>query len=232
MVRKSKSWGGIATSMTKSDFLFRPSASLPKSFHRSGRGKSSKSRVWHLKTPAPPKCSCSSAGTIALWQVPCHNWSPSNPTNPPRRPLATGTTGWRRDTVSEPRRPGRYCAALPKAHELLASVPLLIIDDLGMRKLPATAAEELLEIVMRRHYVTLFDVYQCAISPPLLEERIAEAEDIILGRHYVAIAPKVFGERTADLAGLGFVHDEREDRYLAPASSGLRDILRLRPFPW
>ena len=30
-------------------------------------------------------------------------------------------------------------------------VPLLIIDDLGMRKLPATAAEDLLEIIMRRY---------------------------------------------------------------------------------
>jgi DNA replication protein DnaC len=35
--------------------------------------------------------------------------------------------------------------------ELLVSVPLLIIDDLGMRKLPLTAAEDLLEIVMRRY---------------------------------------------------------------------------------
>lgn len=35
--------------------------------------------------------------------------------------------------------------------ELFSSVPLLIIDDLGMRKLPATAAEDLLEIVMRRY---------------------------------------------------------------------------------
>jgi DNA replication protein DnaC len=33
----------------------------------------------------------------------------------------------------------------------LQTVPLLIIDDLGMRKLPATAAEDLLEVVMRRH---------------------------------------------------------------------------------
>ena len=32
-----------------------------------------------------------------------------------------------------------------------ASVPLLIIDDLGMRKLPLSAAEDLLEIVMRRY---------------------------------------------------------------------------------
>jgi DNA replication protein DnaC len=35
--------------------------------------------------------------------------------------------------------------------DLFSTVPLLIIDDLGMRKLPATAAEDLLEIVMRRY---------------------------------------------------------------------------------
>src|SRR6478736_3706594 len=35
--------------------------------------------------------------------------------------------------------------------EMLSTVPLLIIDDLGMRKLPPTAAEDLLEIVMRRY---------------------------------------------------------------------------------
>ena len=35
--------------------------------------------------------------------------------------------------------------------KFLETVPLLIIDDLGMRKLPLTAAEELLEIVMRRY---------------------------------------------------------------------------------
>ena len=35
--------------------------------------------------------------------------------------------------------------------EFLASVPLLILADLGMRKLPLTAAEDLLEIIMRRY---------------------------------------------------------------------------------
>jgi DNA replication protein DnaC len=33
----------------------------------------------------------------------------------------------------------------------LGIVPLLIIDDLGMRKLPHTAAEDLLEVIMRRY---------------------------------------------------------------------------------
>jgi DNA replication protein DnaC len=35
--------------------------------------------------------------------------------------------------------------------EAITTVPLLIIDDFGMRKLPHTAAEDLLEIVMRRY---------------------------------------------------------------------------------
>jgi DNA replication protein DnaC len=32
-----------------------------------------------------------------------------------------------------------------------SEIPLLIIDDVGMRKLPAAAAEDLLELVMRRY---------------------------------------------------------------------------------
>ena len=30
-------------------------------------------------------------------------------------------------------------------------IPLLVLDDLGMRRLPASAAEDLLEIIMRRY---------------------------------------------------------------------------------
>ena len=81
------------------------------------------------------------------------------------------------------------------------------------------------------YYVTFFDIYQCAISPELLEERIAEAESNVLGRHYVAIAPKVFGEHATELANLGFVHDQKEDCFLAPAAPEVRDILRIRAIP-
>jgi DNA replication protein DnaC len=35
--------------------------------------------------------------------------------------------------------------------ELVSTVPFLIIDDFGMRKLPLTAAEDMLEIIMRRY---------------------------------------------------------------------------------
>lgn len=81
-------------------------------------------------------------------------------------------------------------------------------------------------------YVTLFDVYHCAISPPFLEQRIYEAEEIILGRHSVALTPKVYGDRTEDLVGLGFTHDPKEDRYLAPATPELRQTLRKRRIPY
>ena len=124
------------------------------------------------------------------------------------------------------------------AYALAYNIASLLNNLFGRGKEPfwQQAYTNLVKFIILLHkaaydYVTLFDVYQCAISPPLLEDRIAEAEDILLGRHYVAIAPKVFGERAADLAGLGFVHDEKEDRYLAEASPELRDILRMRGIP-
>jgi DNA replication protein DnaC len=48
--------------------------------------------------------------------------------------LLAGATGERTETIA-----------------MYSEIPLLIIDDLGMRKLPASAAEDLLEIVMRRY---------------------------------------------------------------------------------
>jgi hypothetical protein len=121
------------------------------------------------------------------------------------------------------------------AYALAYNIASLLNNLFGRGKEPfwQQAYTNLVKFIILLHkaaydYVTFFDVYQCAISPSLLEERIAEAEDIILGRHYVAIAPNVFGDRATDLAGLGFVHDDKENRYLAPASPELRDILRLR----
>ena len=78
------------------------------------------------------------------------------------------------------------------------------------------------------NYVTLFNVYECAISPPLLEERIADAEEIVMGRHFVAIAPKVYGEQAEAVAHLGFTHDAKENLYLAPATPELRETLKSR----
>src|SRR5712664_4734657 len=121
------------------------------------------------------------------------------------------------------------------AYALAYNIASLLNNLFGRGKEPfwQQAYTNLVKFIILLHkvaydYVTLFKIYECAISPPLLEERIQEAEEIILGRHYVAVTPKVYGDRTADLAGLGFVHDEKEDRYLAPATPELRDLLRKR----
>jgi len=121
------------------------------------------------------------------------------------------------------------------AYALAYNIASLLNNLYGRGKEPfwQQAYTNLVKFIILLHkvaynYVTFFDVYQCAISPPLLEERIAEAEEIILGRHYVAVTPKLYGERIADLAGLGFAYEEKEDRFLALATPKLRDILRIR----
>ena len=78
--------------------------------------------------------------------------------------------------------------------ELLAIVPLLIIDDLGMRKLGPTAAEELLEIVMRRHRHA-----RSASSPrPYPQMRAAELEDQVAGG---TMSPKTSRKATTSTMG-------------------------------
>ena len=83
-------------------------------------------------------------------------------------PPGTGKTTWHKRSVAPPfsRLPRCLSRGPTLLEELaeatlagtrkaflteLATVPLLIIDDLGMRKLAHTAAEDLLELIMRRY---------------------------------------------------------------------------------
>jgi hypothetical protein len=74
--------------------------------------------------------------------------------------------------------------------------------------------------------------YKRAQTSRLLDQRIQEAEELILGRYFVAVTPQVFGDRAADLAGLGFQHRLGEDRYVAEATPELRELLRTRGVPF
>jgi hypothetical protein len=125
------------------------------------------------------------------------------------------------------------------AYALAFSIASLLNNLFGKGKEPfwQQAYTNLVKFIILLHkvaygYVTLFDVYQWAISPPLLEQRIFEAEEIILGRHSVAVTPNVYSNRAEDLAALGFAHDAKEDRYLAPATPELRQMLRKRGIPF
>jgi DNA replication protein DnaC len=93
--------------------------------------------------------------------------------------------------------------------EELATVPLLIIDDLGMRKLPHSAAEDLLELVMRRYERT---------STLLTSNRPVEDWGKVLGdnaavsamldrllhhAHVLKCGPRSYRTHRADLSGVG-----------------------------
>jgi hypothetical protein len=121
------------------------------------------------------------------------------------------------------------------AYALAYNIASLLNNLYGRGKEPfwQQAYTNLVKFIILLHkvaydYVTLFDVYECAISPSLLQERIREAEQIVLGRDYLAVAPNTYGDHAADLTALGFVHDLKEDRYLALATPELRDTLKRR----
>src|ERR1700675_4535663 len=121
------------------------------------------------------------------------------------------------------------------AYALAYNIASLLNNLFGRGKEPfwQQAYTNLVKFIILLHkvaygYVTLFDVYECAISPSLLAERIEEAKQIVEGRHYLAVTRKVYSEHPDDVTGLGFVLDDKKDRYLAPATTELRDALKRR----
>jgi hypothetical protein len=97
--------------------------------------------------------------------------------------------------------------------ERVASVPLLIINDLGMRKPPATAAEDLLEIVMRRYERTL---------TMLTSNR--PVEDLVLDREGVANSEPWRHGRPSSCAG-------RSDSRSSPGSGDCFPLGFVQPRP-
>jgi hypothetical protein len=125
------------------------------------------------------------------------------------------------------------------AYALAFNIASLLNNLFGRGKEPfwQQAYTNLVKFIILLHkvaydYVTLFNVYECAISPPLLDQRIQEAEEIVMGRHFVAVTTQLFGERAADLAGPGFQHRSDEDRYVAAATPELRELLRTKGIPF
>jgi hypothetical protein len=119
------------------------------------------------------------------------------------------------------------------AYALAYNIASLLNNLYGRGKEPfwQQAYTNLVKFIILLHkvaydYVTLFDVYECAISPSLLQERIREAEQIVLGCNYLAIAPDVYADHAADLTALSFVHDPKEDRHVAVATPELRATLK------
>ena len=73
------------------------------------------------------------------------------------------------------------------------------------------------------NYVTLFDVYHCAISPELLQRRIHQAEELLFDQHFVIVPKGAYEEHIRVLIDFDFVPDKDKDKnqYLAPATPAL-----------
>src|SRR5262249_9077150 len=79
-------------------------------------------------------------------------------------------------------------------------------------------------------YVTLFDVYECAINPKLLEQKIEEG-DRRFSSEYLSIEIDAFQQHPA-LDVHGFVLDKKAKRLRASHSRALRSYLESNGIPY
>src|SRR3974390_2695471 len=97
------------------------------------------------------------------------------------------------------------------AYALAYNIASLLNNLFGRGKEPfwQQAYTNLVKFIILLHkvafdYVTLFDVYQCAISPEKLEKTIHEAEQRIAGRRYLLIASEAYLTHVTELRTFKF----------------------------
>ena len=100
------------------------------------------------------------------------------------------------------------------AYALAYNIASLLNNLFGKGKEPfwQQAYTNLVKFIIQLHkvaydYVTLFDIYECAINPELLEKRIHEAERMLQSRTYCIITAQVFLDHQ-DLERFGFEFNE------------------------
>src|SRR5712692_7391126 len=75
-------------------------------------------------------------------------------------------------------------------------------------------------------YVTLFDVYESAISAQVLERKMRQAEENILGKSFLAVSREVFQSHARELAEANFEADESGQLYRVLDSPSVKDVLK------
>ena len=118
------------------------------------------------------------------------------------------------------------------AYALAYNIASLLTNLFGRGKEPfwQQAYTNLVKFIIQLHkvaydYVTLFDIYECAINPDLLESKIQEAERLIYAHRIIAITAKDFLAHP-ELEARGFRGDEATGRYTAAYSSTSEQALR------
>jgi hypothetical protein len=121
------------------------------------------------------------------------------------------------------------------AYALAYSIASLLNNLFGKGKEPfwQQAYTNLVKFIILLHkvaydYVTLFDVYECAISPEVLENKIHDAERRLEERYFLLVSPETFRSHVADLNLFDFVFDKESQMYRTKETPGVRRFLETR----
>src|SRR5205814_3154782 len=117
------------------------------------------------------------------------------------------------------------------AYALAFGIASLLNNLFGRGKEPfwQQAYTNLVKFIILLHqvlydYVTLFDVYECAINPKLLEQKIADGNRRLEG-DYLSIEIETF-TKDRSLDTYGFALDKQSKRMRVPCSQGLLAYLK------
>lgn len=118
------------------------------------------------------------------------------------------------------------------AYALAYSIAALLNNLFGKGKEPfwQQAYTNLVKFIILLHkvadnYVTLFDVYACAISPELIEKKLQETERRLMPNVVITLDPEVYAKNIAQLKEFGFVLDTGRRNYRARTSEKLNRTL-------
>jgi hypothetical protein len=125
------------------------------------------------------------------------------------------------------------------AYALAYNIASLLNNLFGRGKEPfwQQAYTNLVKFIILLHkvafdYVTLFDVYECAINPHLLESRIKEAQRRLIEADSILLSKEEYLKYPHELDPFGFRLDKESNRYRAPLTPGLAALLKEKGVEW
>jgi len=125
------------------------------------------------------------------------------------------------------------------AYALAYNIASLLNNLFGRGKEPfwQQAYTNLVKFIILLHkvafdYVTLFDVYECAINPDLLESRIKKAERRLIEADSALLWEEEYLKFPKDLEPFHFRLDTESNRYRAPFTPGLAAVLKAKSVQW
>jgi hypothetical protein len=125
------------------------------------------------------------------------------------------------------------------AYALAYNIASLLNNLFGRGKEPfwQQAYTNLVKFIILLHkvafdYVTLFDVYECAINPDLLESKIKEAERRLIEADFALLWEEEYLKHPRDFDPFQFRLDKESNRYRAPLTPGLVALLKDRAIQW